>query len=97
MPTGLFLTSFFHEGNVEEAAKCFIDAVLKGHLSAEQIQEASYSASYILAMAKKYDSRVLDYFKLSYESLPEGALAENIKRTIEALESMTKEQDSEQE
>ena len=84
--------SLFHAGNVEDAAKCFVDAVLKGHLTAEQIQEAYYNASYILAMAKNYDERVLDYFKLSYESLPEGALAENIKRTIEALESMTKEQ-----
>mgnify|MGYP002624154619 CR=1 FL=1 len=80
----------FHAGNAEDAAKCFVDAVLKGHLSSAQIQEAYYNASYILAMSKTYDARVLDYLKLSYESLPEGEEAENVKRTIEAVESMLK-------
>ena len=83
--------AFFHAGNVEDAAKCFVDAVLKGHLSAEQVQEAYYNASYILAMAKNYDERVLDYLRLSYESLPDGAEAENVLRTIEAVEQMTAE------
>ena len=89
--------SLFHAGNVEEAAKCFVDAVLKGHLSAEQIQEAYYNASYILAMAKNYDERVLDYLKLSYESLPQGEEAENVKRTIEVLEAMTSQAEKESE
>ncbi len=84
----------FHEGNVEDAAKCFVDAVLSGHLSKEQIQEAYYNASYILAMSKTYDERVLDYLKLSYESLPSGKEAENVKRTIEAVEQMTKEREA---
>ena len=82
----------FQAGDVEEAAKCFIDAVLQGHLTAAQIQEAYYSASYILAMSKTYDERVLDYLRLSYESLPDGEEAENVKRTIEVVENMIAEQ-----
>ncbi len=76
----------FATGDVQGAVQGFVDAISGGYLSAEQTQEAYYTAAYLLAVTQSGDNaQVLAYLNNAYDAAPESEIADSIKMTIEAV------------
>ncbi len=82
-------TEFLVQGNVKSAADVYIETAKIPHLSAEERQDAYYTASFILANSESQDyDRMLELLELAYKEAPESQYSTSIQDTISALQRL---------
>lgn len=76
------------EGNIEEAVQAFLDAAEESDISADDRQQAMYTAAYICSMTGfKDDAVVIEYLEKAIQIAPESDDAPRIRRVIAAISS----------
>ncbi len=76
------------EGNIEEAVQAFLDAAEESAISADDRQQAMYTAAYICSMTGfKDDAVVIEYLEKAIQIAPESDDAPRIRRVIAAISS----------
>ena len=79
------------EGNVREAVQAFLDAADESEISAEDRQQAMYTAAYMCSMSGiEDDSVVIQYLEKAIQLAPESEDAPRIRRVITAISSKGK-------
>ena len=76
------------EGNIDEAVQAFLDAAEESDISADDRQQAMYTAAYICSMTGfKDDAVVIEYLEKAIQIAPESDDAPRIRRVIAAISS----------
>lgn len=81
--------NYYNEGDILKAAKAYADAANKKFLEPADIQNAYLTAAYLLASAGSQDfDYILTYFKQALDAAPESALAPEIQKNYELIQTI---------
>lgn len=79
----------YGEGDYAGAAKVFADAGAGGKLDKNDVQQAYYTAGYLLGSTGSQDyATITAYLQASYDADPESEHASDIQRTLDYVKSM---------